>query len=77
MPLQTITIIFPLSQNNIYCTVYHQHTAGTFAKICSSSLLHSALFCAAAITSGGSCLTAVVANLELKHQEKYKLQIIK
>ena len=46
------------------------HTTGMFDKRCSSSLLHNALFCAAAITSGGSCLIAVVANLEIKNQGK-------
>ena len=42
------------------------HTAGTLAKMFSSSLLQSALFCASAIMSGGSCLIAVVANLRIQ-----------
>ena len=42
------------------------HTAGTLAKMFSSSLLQSALFCASAIISGGSCFIAVVANLRIQ-----------
>ena len=42
------------------------HTTGTLAKMFSSSLLQSALFCASAIMSGGSCLMAVVANLRIQ-----------